>query len=221
MIRFGKGDVMPDLVLVTWTEAVGYAAGAVTLWGMHRKTMIPLRLGAIIGNFGFIAFGLLAPSYPTLVLHALVLPLNTLRLLQMMRLVREIKEASSGDNSLEPLLPYMRSERTRAGEVLFRIGDRPKRMIVIKSGTVLLEEIGAHCSEGDVLGEIGAFTPENRRTCTAVCETDCELYTLNHEAMLQLYYQNPQFGMFLVRVIVRRLLDNWHEADARAKSMLA
>tara|TARA_B100000315_G_C14442285_1_gene525272 strand:- start:206 stop:844 length:639 start_codon:yes stop_codon:yes gene_type:complete len=212
---------MPELSFVSWIEAVGYAAGAVTMWGMYRKTMIPLRLGAIFGNVGFIAFGLLTPSYPTLVLHALVLPLNTLRLFQMMRLVREIKESSGGDNSLEPLLPYMSSERTKAGEVLFRIGDSPKRMIVIKSGTVLLEEIGARCSDGDVLGEIGAFTPDNRRTCTAVCETDCELYTLTHEAMMQLYYQNPRFGMFLVRVIVRRLLDNWQDADARAKSMLA
>ena len=34
------------------------------------------------------------------------------------------------------------------------------------------------------------------------------------DAMVQLYYQNPRFGMFMVRIIVRRLLKNWQDADA-------
>ena len=163
------------------------------------------------------AFGLLVPSYPTLILHTLLLALNTYRMIQMIRLVREIREAASLTNSLDPLLPYMKEKREPAGTVLFRIGDAPDRMIVIKSGTVRLEEIDVRCGAGDVLGEIAAFTPDNHRTCTAVCESGCELYTLSNEAMIQLFYQNPRFGMFLTRVIVQRLLKNWQEADARAR----
>lgn len=202
-----------------WVDIIGYSGGAITIWGMFRKTMIPLRLGAIGGNVGFLFFGLLAPSYPTLITHAILLPLNIIRTLQMMRLVREIRESSSQDNSLEPLLPFMRREQAKAGTVLFCKDDRPDRMIVIHSGTVLLEELGTRCGEGDVLGEIGAFTPDNHRTCTAVCETDCVLHILSNEAMLQLYYQNPRFGMFLVRIIVQRLLKNWQDADAATKPM--
>ncbi len=210
---------MPNLADLPWVDMIGYSGGALTIWGMFRKTMIPLRLGAIGGNVGFLFFGLLAPSYPTLITHAVLLPLNTIRMFQMMRLVREIRESSGQDNSLEPLLPFMRREQAKAGTVLFRKDDRPDRMIVIHSGTVLLEELDTRCGEGDVLGEIGAFTPDNRRTCTAVCETDCVLHTLSNETMMQLYYQNPRFGMFIVRIIVQRLLKNWQDADAATKPM--
>lgn len=208
---------MTETELITWVDMIGFLGGAVTLWGMFRKTMIPLRVGAIVGNIGFLLFGIFAESNPTLVTHALLLPLNIYRMYQMMRLIREIRESSGTDNKLDPLLPYMREEKVKAGTVLFNIADVPDRMIVIKEGTVLLKELDIRCSTDDVLGEIGAFTPDNRRTCTAVCETDCALYTLGNEAMLQLFYQNPRFGMFLVRIIVQRLLNNWQEAEARAK----
>jgi hypothetical protein len=37
--------------------------------------------------------------------------------------------------------------------------------------------------------------------------------------MIQLYYQNPKFGMYLMRVVVARLLDNWQNVEARAKAI--
>ena len=206
---------------VPYVDMIGYLGAAVTLWGIYQRTMIPLRIGAVCGNAALIGFGLLAGSYPTVILHVLLLPLNTLRTIQMIRLVREIRDAAAGSNSLDPLLPYMKKLNEKAGSVLFRKGDSPDRMIVIVSGTVELSEIGVTCGAGDVLGEIAAFSPANRRTCTAVCKTDCELYTLSVEAMIQLYYQNPRFGMYLVRVIVQRLLDNWQNADERARALLA
>ena len=205
---------------VSYVDLIGYFGGGVTLWGLYQKTMIPLRVGGVIGNVGFMMFGLLAGSYPTLILHAVLLPLNVYRMVQMIRLIREIRQAADDTNSLDPLLPYMKQERESAGTTLFRMGDLPDRMIVITSGTVLLQEIDVRCGEGDVLGEIAAFTPENRRTCSAVCETECELYSLSNDAMIQLFYQNPRFGMYLVRIIVQRLLKNWREADARYSQAL-
>ena len=205
---------------VSYVDLIGYFGGGVTLWGLYQKTMIPLRVGGVIGNVGFLMFGLLAGSFPTLILHAVLLPLNVYRMVQMIRLIREIRQAADDTNSLDPLLPYMKQERESAGTTLFRMGDLPDRMIVITSGTVLLQEIDVRCGAGDVLGEIAAFTPENRRTCSAVCETECELYSLSNDAMIQLFYQNPRFGMYLVRIIVQRLLKNWREADARAQALL-
>ncbi len=186
----------------------------VSIWGFSRRTMIPLRLGAIGGNVGFLAFGFLASSYPTLVLHAVLLPMNTLRLIQSRKLIREIQAASTGDGTLNALIPYMSEKTHQAGDVLFRKGDVPDSMILISDGTVRLDEISTNCGPGDVLGEIAAFTPDNARTCTAVCETDVRLYRLANERMLQLFYQNPRFGMYLVRLIVHRLQGNWTEAEA-------
>ncbi len=206
---------MASILTIPWVDVVGYVGGAVTLWAMHSKTMIPLRIGVISGNVGFLVFGLLAPSYPILLLHALVLPLNTLRLVQMVRLIRDMRDASSESEALAPVYPYRHRESARAGSVLFRKGDLPDRMVVIRTSTVLLEEIGTHVGPGEVLGEIGAFTPENRRTCTAVCESDCDLLALSNETMMQLYLQNPRFGLYLMRLIVRWLLENWRDALAR------
>lgn len=104
--------------------------------------------------------------------------------------------------------------------VLFRKNELSDRLILIKSGTVLLEEIDIRLGEHDVLGEIGIFTPENRRTCTAICETECEIFTLSHDIMLQLYYQNPHFGLFLMRLIVGRLVNNWEQADIKAHAAM-
>ncbi len=206
--------------LVPWVDLIGYFGGGVTLWGMYSRTMIPLRWGAVGGNVGFLVFGLLAESYPTLILHAILLPLNVFRAWQMIKLVREIKATSDGANDLDPLIPFMKTLKLPAGAELFRKDDKPDRMLVVKHGTVLLVELDVRCGPSDILGEIGAFTPDNRRTCTAVCETDCELYSLSYEAMMQLYYQNPRFGMFLIRVIVQRLLANWQDAEARAKAIV-
>ena len=123
---------MPFTDFVSYVDLIGYLGGTVTLWGLFQKTMIPLRVGAVIGNVGFMAFGLMVPSYPTLILHALLLPLNAYRMMQMIRLIREIRESAGQSNSLDPLIPYMKQEREPAGTVLFRIDDAPDRMIVIK-----------------------------------------------------------------------------------------
>ena len=80
---------------IPYIDLIGYLGGGITVWGIYQKTMIPLRVGAVCGNVGFLIFGLLATSYPTLILHSLLLPLNVYRMAQMIRLVREIREAAS------------------------------------------------------------------------------------------------------------------------------
>ena len=67
------------LETVPWTDLIGFFGGGVTLFGMSSKTIIPLRFGAVGGNVVFLVFGLLVPSYPTLVLHGLLLPLTSYR----------------------------------------------------------------------------------------------------------------------------------------------
>jgi len=210
---------MPLLETNATIDLIGYGAGLVSLWGMYLKTMIPLRAAAVVGNVGFIAFGLLVTSYPTLILHAVLLPINVWRLIEMRRLVEEIRGHAADGQSLEPLLPYMRRMRKSAGSILFRKDDPADRMILIGSGEVELPEISVTCGPGAVLGEIAAFTPEGRRTCSAICRTDCELHVLPNETMVQLFHQNPKFSMFLTQLIVGRLLENWTSADVRARGL--
>jgi CRP/FNR family cyclic AMP-dependent transcriptional regulator len=203
-----------------WINIIGYIAGVVSIWAMYRKTMIPLRLGTICSNIGLRIFGLLSESYPTVFMHAILLPLNTVRLFQMIQLIDDMKKASgTAQNAMAPLLPYMTLEKMKSGTTLFSKGDVSDKIHFIHSGTVSLEEFDVEHTTGAVFGEIAVFSSENSRTCTAVCMDDCESYTLDTDTMLQHYYQNPNFGMYLVRLMVDRLMQNWKEADGRANAL--
>ena len=39
------------------------------------------------------------------------------------------------------------------------------------------------------------------RSVSAVCDVDCRLYAIAKDKVLELYYQNPRFGFFLIRLI--------------------
>ena len=59
-----------------------------------------------------------------------------------------------------------------------------------------------------MFGEVGLFAPQNMRTVSAICEDDCRLYTITRETVLQLYYQNPKFGLFLIRLVAGLVYDS-------------
>ena len=207
---------MYSMMDINWIDFIGFVSGAVLLWGMFKRTIIVIRLSLVFGNIGFILFGYFADSHPTLFTHAALLPLNAVRLYQVWHLVRVIRDTRTTDMSLDELLPYMTGERLAAGQVLFNRGDKSDRMIVIKEGKIRLRELDIVCGPGTMLGEVAAFAPDSRRTATAVAETDCHLFSLDNEALLQIFYQNPDFGLYLIRTIVHRLLENWQNAEERA-----
>ena len=76
-------------------------------------------------------------------------------------------------------------------------------------------EIGKVMSDADVFGEVGLFPPRNARTLSARCDSDCRLHTITREKVLELYYQNPQFGVFLIR-LVSGIVDRQGVAEAPA-----
>lgn len=191
-----------------WSLILGYASALLSLAAFSRQTLIPLRILAIASNFGFVIYSAYEWLGPTLLLHACLLPLNSIRLYEMIQLTRGIQEAKAADFSLEALAPFMKHESYDAGEVVFEKGADAKRMYLILHGTVELVEFSKETGPGDVLGEIGLFSPGGERTATAICKTDCELQSVAYDTVMQLYFQNPQFGLFLLQIITRRLLSN-------------
>jgi CRP/FNR family transcriptional regulator, cyclic AMP receptor protein len=95
----------------------------------------------------------------------------------------------------------MKGEEHPEGDVLFRAGDAPDKLYVIHSGHVDFPELRKRLSAGDVFGEIGLFAPQQVRTVTAVCADDCRLATITGDKVLELYYENPRFGLFLIRLV--------------------
>tara|TARA_B100000676_G_scaffold108907_1_gene108893 strand:+ start:601 stop:1299 length:699 start_codon:yes stop_codon:yes gene_type:complete len=209
-----------DFFAENWTLVLGYASALLSLAAFSRQTLIPLRILAIASNVGFVIYSGLEALGPTLLLHACLLPLNSIRLYEMIQLTRGIHEAKSADFSLDALAPFMKHETYSAGDTVFVKGDEAKRMFVILEGSVSLVEFDKEAGPGDVLGEIGLFSPGGERTATAVCQTDCDMQSVTYDTVMQLYFQNPQFGLFLLQIITRRLLSNIErlQQDTTAKS---
>ncbi len=182
-------------------QIIGYVSSVLVFSAFYMKTMIPLRIVAICSNFTFITYALLGGLYPILVLHSVLLPLNVHRLRQMLKLIKKVKEASQGGNNLEFLTPYMTSEEYESGQILFNKGDKADKIYFIKNGDIVLPEIQKGMGAGATLGEVGIFAPDNVRACSAVASGKVEALTITSEKVLQLYYQNPTFGFFLIRTI--------------------
>ena len=187
---------------------MGYLASLLVFCAFYMKTMIPLRYVAIASNVVFVTYGIAGRIYPVLVLHAVLLPLNVLRLHQMRTLIQRVREASRGEVSMEWLIPLMTRQKFESGHVLFRIGEPANSMYLILEGSVRVVEIDVTLGPGVLVGEMGVFAPNTRRTGTVVCASDVEVGEMTDKKILQLYYQNPKFGFYMFRLVVQRMLEN-------------
>ena len=190
-----------SIVVAAWVAAL------LVFSSFFMKTMVPLRVVAITSNIAFISYALLGLKYgifgrvyPILLLHSALLPLNVVRLREIERLIRTI-DLAGGSEVFESLTPYMSSERHSKGEILFEKGDPADKLYLLEEGRVLFPELGKQLSNGASFGEVGLFAPEGVRSVSAICEDDCRLHVIAKEKVLELYYQNPRFGLFLIRLI--------------------
>ena len=200
-----------DYDVAYFTEIAGYVAAILVFSTFYTKTMIPLRIVAISSNVAFITYGYLGELYPVLILHITLLPLNFFRLMQMYRLIVMAKKTSEEDFRMDWLIPYMKKEVFVNGDIVFDKGDAADKMYIIHSGSVLLKELGITLGNGAMIGETGIFSPTRRRMASAVVQGDTELYTMTDTRVLELYFQNPNFGFYLINLITSRLLEKHPE----------
>jgi hypothetical protein len=172
------------------------------------RTIVPLRVIGIISNVFFIAYGALAGSASTFFLYLLSLPINAIRLRQMLTLVKKARVSAQGDLSMDWLRPFMSPRKYRKGDVLFHKGDTAKEMFLTVTGKFLVTEINVELPPGRMMGELGFVDPENRRTQTVECLEDGDVLTITYEKLLELYFQNPDFGYYLLRLTTERLMQN-------------
>ena len=201
---------------MSWFDLLGYLASLSVLATFCMHTMVPLRVLALGSNVLFSTYGFIGHLYPVLILHAVLFPINLYRLIQIRRLVRDVRAASSAGISIDNLRPFMRHRRFAAGEVLFRKGDTADRLFYVMKGSLTISELGIEVGPGAVLGEIGVFAPDQKRTASVVARTDCEVCELASSKAKELYYQDPSFGFAVLSLIVRRLVQNERLAQSGA-----
>ncbi len=190
--------------------ALGFLAAAANAYAYVSNTMIPLRVSAILANALFAAYFFLQGSafYPLFAFNALLLPLNVWRLLQMKRLITAVRLATEDEFHSDWLRPYMRPKKVPEGVTLYRKDDTADAAYVIVQGKILVPEKGVSLGPGALFGELGLFVDERKRTASAIAETDVELLSLRYSDLMQLVTQNPQFGFYLMRLMVRRMQHN-------------
>jgi CRP-like cAMP-binding protein len=125
-------------------------------------------------------------------------------MIQMMRLINRVKESSKGSVSMDFLVPYMTKENFKKGEIIFKKGDDADKVYYLRKGLARVMEFNAYIKDGELIGEIGIFSRDKKRTASIICETDCRFLSIPDKQILQLYYQNPTFGIYLVQLIIER-----------------
>jgi ABC-type multidrug transport system fused ATPase/permease subunit len=172
------------------------------------QTMVPLRVANMIGCAFFAGYGALAGNVTTFLLYLLMVPINAYRLRQMLNLVKMARGATQGDTSMEWLKPFMSERKYRKGDVLFKKDDAAQEMFLTVTGKFLVKEIKVELPPGRLMGELGFLSPDNKRTATVECLEDGHVLTITYEKLLEIYFQNPQFGYYFLVLTSQRLLEN-------------
>ena len=192
-----------------WPMWFGYAAVVSSIITCAMKTMIPLRVVSMTCNALFIVYGFFNGVYPTLILNLILLPLNTVRLHQMRKLIADVEAAASfGETSIDWLKPFMSRIKFRKGDIVFRKDDVADAMYYSVSGRYRLAEMGIEVPAGQVFGDLGLLAPDNKRTQTIECLEDGEVLKASYQQVKELYFQNPQFGFYFLRLTSERLFEN-------------
>jgi CRP/FNR family transcriptional regulator, cyclic AMP receptor protein len=202
-------------------DFIGYAAALLVFITFWMKTMVPLRTLGIVSNLFFIGYGYMAGAYPPLFLHLLLLPLNLMRLREMLQLTRQVQQAAAGNLNMDWLKPFSVHRRMQAGDILFSKGDIADRMYFVVSGRCRLAESGIDIAPGAVVGELALLSADKTRTQTLRCAESGELLEITYSQVRQLYYQNPTFGFYFLQLTSKRLFDNIAKLEAEVARLRA
>lgn len=196
---------------MTLQEILGYLGLAMLLASSAVRTIIWLRMLAIGASLAIAAYGVASARYPVAGFGAALLLVNAWRLWEMRRLVaiaRAATAAGSAPITADWILPFMRPMAVPADTIIFRRGEVAEAVYFISGGRVRFEELDIELGEGSLFGEIGVFSDGQVRSATAKSVGACSLLVVSAEKVRELFFQNPEFGFFLVGLITRRLSED-------------
>ena len=91
---------------------------------------------------------------------------------------------------------------------MFRKGSVANHMYFVVTGRLHLHEIDIDILPGSVVGELGMLAPARTRTQTLECIESGIVLEIAYEKIEELYYQNPKFGFYFLRLSTARLFEN-------------
>jgi CRP-like cAMP-binding protein len=191
-----------------WVEAIGYAGTSLTVAAWAMKTSMRLRIAGILSSVAFLLYGYLTQSYPVMIMEMILMPLNIMRLHEMMRLVSSVSsalEARDNGPDLSWLAPHMRKLKLAPNQTLFSHGEPADRLFIVLSGEVILTGSSTIVGVGEMLGEAGLFEPAQVQTQTCRALEGAEVGEIRQSLISELFFQNPAFGYRLSQLAVSRM----------------
>lgn len=194
---------MPSLI-----DSFGLAAAGLLTLAFALKPLLILRILALAAALCLVAHGALQGAW-WIVGAGLGFGLaNLWHILQITRLSRRIGTALDGKAGDVSAVQSLGAQVDIAsGAAVFRRGEPVNAFYIIERGRVHLQEVGVDLGPGDILGEIGFFTHAASRTATAICTEPTRVHVLTEDAFRRLQFQDPNFGMAVMRTAMRRLAD--------------
>jgi hypothetical protein len=210
-----------DIVVanINFANMLALCGAALYVATLMVRTIVPLRILGIVSIIFFIGYGALAGAVATFFLYLLSLPINIIRLRQMLTLVKKARISAQGDLSMDWLRPFMSPRKYKKDDVLFEKGDVAKEMFYTVSGKFLVKEINVELPPGRIMGELGFIDPNNKRTGTVVALENSEVLTITYDRLLELYFQNPEFGYYFLKLTTERLMQNIGRLEATVAEM--
>lgn len=197
-------------------NALGATGALFYIISMSMKTAIPLRITSLVSTLCLLGASIMARSLPAIALYALLLPVHSIRLYQMLQLIKKVRVAAGTDLSMDWLRPYMKRRKCRKGDVLFRKGDLADEIFLVDNGKFRVVELDNELRPGQIFGELGLLTPGYRRTQSVDCVESGYVLTLPYDEVRALYFENPRFGFYFLQLASGRLLED----KTRAEQML-
>ncbi len=205
---------------MTWTEIVAILAAGVIAVTSNLPTRISYRRVSMAACIAFVLYGAIAPDLSIVRIHGVLLLILMVREWILQSVLREARTESLANASMafkeqrraphkviapEWLTPLMVRAYLKSGQYLFKTGDLSDEMFLIAKGTIRIPELNISLSAGEMLGEIGIFSPERKRTASGLCETDVEVLRISARRVFELFCQNPKFAFLLMQMIISRL----------------
>ena len=192
-----------------WIEAIGWLASLLTIATYSMNSMIPLRILAIGSSVCFVIYAFILQLWPLLLMELILLPINCFRFWQILTLRGRLQRAADENkNDFSVIRTYGQKRTIPAGSRIFERGDPVDSLFFVASGRVLIEEVGAEILPGDIFGEIAFFTDAATRTATARTVEQAEVYEIDRKRFMRLQFEDPSFGMSVMRTVTRRLAAN-------------
>jgi len=200
---------MDQIIAFDLIEAIGWVAAIFTIATYSVRTMMTLRIVAILSSLFFTIYAALLQLWPLLGMELILLPINIYRLSQIVSLRNRLSRAIERDMvDFSVIKAYGKARRVEEGSVIFQRGDPVDRLYYIGAGKVMIEDVGVVVTAGDIFGEIAFFTDSGTRTATARCIEDAQIYEVDEKRFMRLQFEDPSFGLSVMRTVTRRLLRN-------------